>query len=92
MARSGELAVALVDAVDESLLVRGEIMTTTIGESIERSSPRKRKQIPMKIETCQQTLWELPSACARVDNGKFLVRNVLGIFAVNYAEEEKRGG
>jgi hypothetical protein len=92
LSNSGEVAVALLDTVDESLVVPGEIMTTTIRECIERCSPSRYERVPTELETRQQAIWESSSACACVDNGKFIVRNVLGSFAVNNAEEGNRNG
>jgi hypothetical protein len=88
LAHSGEVAVALLDAVDESLLVPGEIMTTTIRESVERCSPPRREQIPTGFETCQRALEELPSACVCMDLGKWVVGNVRGSLGMNFAEHD----
>jgi hypothetical protein len=88
LAHSGEVAVALLDAVDESLLVPGEIMTTTIRECIERCSPPRREQIPTGLETSQRALEELPSACACMDFGNLVVRNVRDNLVVSFAEHD----
>jgi hypothetical protein len=90
LAHSGEVAVALLDAVDESLLVPDEIMTTTIRECIDRCSPPRSEQIPTEVETCQHALRELPSACACMDIKKLVVRNLRGSLAVNFAERDGR--
>jgi hypothetical protein len=88
LAHSDEVAVALLDAVDESLLVPGEIMTTTIRECIERCSPPRREQIPTEVETCQHALRKLPSAYACMDIRKLVVRNLRRSLAVNFAEHD----
>jgi hypothetical protein len=88
LAHSGEVAVALLDAVDESLLVPGELMTTTIRECIERCPPPRPEQIPTELETCQRALEELPSACACLDFRKLVVWNVRSSLAVNFAEHD----
>jgi hypothetical protein len=88
LAHSGEVAVALLDTVDGPPPVPGEIMTKTIRWCIEVCSPRRHEQFPTELETCQHPPRGLPSACARMDFGKLVLRNVRGSLAVNFAEHD----
>ena len=88
MAHSGEVAIALLDAEYESLLVHGEIITTTVRECKERCFTPRRERIPTELETCQRALEELPRVRACVDFGKWVVGNVRGSLAANFAEHD----
>jgi len=51
LASSVELEETLIQAVDEALLVPGEIVRTAIYEHIERSYQVRREEIPEKLKT-----------------------------------------
>jgi len=59
LASSVELEETLLQAVDEALLVPGEIVRTAIYERIERSYQVKREEIPEKLETFHKALERL---------------------------------
>ena len=66
---SAELEETLLQAVDEALLVPGDIVRTAIYERIERSYQVKREEIPEKLETFHQALQGLLGG-----GGKVMVR------------------
>jgi hypothetical protein len=66
LASSLELEETLLQAVDEALLVPGEIVRTAIHKRIERSYQLRRKEIPEKLETFHPALQELLGAGGRV--------------------------
>jgi hypothetical protein len=88
LAHSGEVAFAILDAVDKSLLVPGEITTTTLRDCIERCLSSTRERTPTELETCQRALEESPSASAWMEYGKWVVGNVRGSLTENFAEHD----
>ena len=56
----------MVQAVDEALLVPGEIVRTAIYERIERSYQLRREEIPDHFETFHKALQDLLGASANV--------------------------
>jgi len=66
LASSVELEETLLQAVDEALLVPGEIVRTAIYERLERSYQLKREEIPDHLETFHKALQELMGASAKV--------------------------
>ena len=92
-------------AVDEALLVPGEIVRTAIYERIERSYQLKREEIPDHLETFHQALQDLLGAGGKVMEkliAKSLYRRLKLNFTqhdgwtlvdyVNHAKEAKRSG
>jgi hypothetical protein len=92
-------------AVDEALLVPGEIVRTAIYDRIERSYQLRREEIPEKLETFHQALQDLLGAGAKVMEkliAKSLYRRLKLNFTqhdgwtlvdyVNHAKETKRDG
>ena len=75
MASSVELEETLLQAVDEALLVPGEIVRTAIYERIERSYQLRREEIPEKVETFHRALQELLGVGGKVME-KLIVRNL----------------
>jgi hypothetical protein len=66
LASSGDVADSLVQAVDEALLVPGEIVRTAIYERIERSYQLRREEIPEKLEVFHRALQQLLGAGDKV--------------------------
>jgi hypothetical protein len=66
MRQSADLSKVLLEAVDEGLLVPGEIVRAAIYERLERSYQIKRAEIPEKLETFHQALQDLLGAGGKV--------------------------
>jgi len=105
LAPSRDVADNLALAVDEALLVPGEIVRTAIYERIERSYQLKREEIPDHLETFHQALQDLLGAGGKVMEkliAKSLYRRLKLNFTqhdgwtlvdyVNHAKEAKRSG
>jgi len=75
LAPSRDVADSLVQAVDEALLVLGEIVRTAIYERIERSYQVKREEILEKLETFHRALQDLLGVGGKVME-KLIVRNL----------------
>ena len=95
----------LLEAVDEGLLVPGEIVRAAIYERLERSYQIKREEIPEKLETFHRALKDLLGAGDKVMEkliAKSLYRRLKLNFTqhdgwtiidyVNHAKETKRDG
>ena len=63
---SAELEETLLQAVDEALLVPGEIVRTAIFERIERSYQLRRQEIPETLETFHKALQVILGAPAKI--------------------------
>jgi hypothetical protein len=83
LASSVELEETLLQAVDEALLIPGEIVRTAICERIERSYPLRREEIPEKLETFHRALHELLGAGGKVME-KLIVRNLYRRFGFSF--------
>jgi hypothetical protein len=66
MGQPADLGKILLEAVDEGLLVPGEIVRTAIYERLERSYQLKRGEIPEKLETFHLALEDLLGKSAKV--------------------------
>jgi len=66
MGQPADLEKILLEAVDEGLLVPGEIVRAAIYERLERSYQIKRGEIPEKLETFQLALEDLLGESAKV--------------------------
>ena len=66
MASSVELEETLLQAVDEALLIPGEIVRTVIYARIERSYQLRREETPEKLETFHRALQDLLGAGGKV--------------------------
>ena len=66
MRQPSDLGKVLLEAVDEGLLVPGEIVRAAIYERLERSYQVKRGEIPEKLETFQLALEDLLGKSAKV--------------------------
>lgn len=105
MVQPANLGKILLEAVDEGLLVPGEIVRAAIYERLERSYVIKRGEIPEKLETFQLALEDLLCKSAKVMTkliAKSLYRRLELNFIqhngwtlvdyVNHAKEMKRDG
>jgi hypothetical protein len=105
MAQSAELREALLRAVDDGLLVPGEIVRAAIYERAERSYELKREDIPEKLDTFHIALSGLLGAGVKVME-KLIAKNLYNslelkfiqhdgwtlVDYVNNAKETKRDG
>jgi hypothetical protein len=87
LASSVELEETLLQAVDEALLVPGEIVRTAIYERIERSYQVKREEIPEKLETFHRALQELLGAGGKVME-KLIVRNLYRRLGLSFEKHD----
>lgn len=82
---SVDVRVALVQAVDEALLVPGEIVRTAIYERIERSYQVRREDIPEKVEAFHKALEELLGSSAKVME-KIIAKSFYTRLGMNFTE------
>jgi hypothetical protein len=75
LAPSRDVADSLVQAVDEALLVPGEIVRAPIYERVKRRYQVRREEIPEKLETFHQALQELLGAGGKVME-RLIARNL----------------
>ena len=87
MASSAELEEILLQAVDEALLIPGEIVRTAIYERIERSYQLRREEIPEKLETFHRALQGLLGAGGKVME-KLIVRNLYRRLGLGFEDYE----
>jgi hypothetical protein len=66
MAQRAELWKALLEAVDQGLLVPGEIVRAAIYDRIEKTYGLKREEIPEKLEVFHRALEDLLGRSAEV--------------------------
>ncbi len=85
MKQPRELAAALLDAVDESLLVPGEIVRTTMYERVERSYQVRREEIPENLEMFHQALEDLLGASSSVME-KLIAKNLYRFLELQFTE------
>ena len=87
MASSAELKETLLQAVDEALLVPGEIVRTAIYERIERSYQLRRQEIPEKLETFHRALQDLLGAGDKVME-KLIARSLYRRLKLNFTQHD----
>ncbi len=80
-----ELRSGLLEAVDEGLLVPGEIVRKAIYERIERSYQLKREDIPEQLEAFHLALHDLLGNSAKVME-RVIARNLYSRFKTNFIE------
>ncbi len=85
MAQPAQLREALLRAVDDGLLVPGEIVRAAIYERIERSYQLKREEIPEKLEAFHRALQDLLGAAAEVME-KLIAKNLYSRLGLNFTE------
>lgn len=87
MTRSAELTDALLRAVDQGLLVPGEIVRAAIYEGIERSYHVRREEISEKLETSHRALQDLLGGGAKVME-KLIAMNLYRRLGLSLTEHE----
>ena len=87
LAPSRDVADSLVLAVDEALLVPGEIVRTAIYERIERSYQVKRDEIPEKLETFHRALQDLLGVGGKVME-KLIVRGLYRRLGLSFEKHD----
>jgi len=85
MAQSAELREALLRAVDDGLLVPGEIVRAAIYERAERSYELKREDIPEKLDTFHVALSDLLGAGVKVME-KLIAKNLYSRVGLDFTE------
>jgi len=85
MPESPRFSDVLLQAVDQALLVPGEIVRAAIYERIERSYQLKREEIPEKLPAFQNALQELLGAAAKVME-KLIAKNLYSRLGIEFAE------
>jgi hypothetical protein len=87
LASSRDVAGNLVLAVDEALLVPGEIVRTAIYERIERSYQLRREEIPDKLETFHLALEDLLGKSAKVME-KLIAKSLYRRLKLNFTQHD----
>jgi hypothetical protein len=87
LAPSRDVADSLVQAVDEALLVPGEIVRTTIYERIERSYQVRREEIPEKLEIFHRALQQLLGVSGKVME-KLIARNLYRRLGLSFEKHD----
>jgi len=87
LAHSLELGVALLESVDESLLVPGEIVRAAIYERLERSYQLRREEIPEKLEAFHLALEDLLGASSKVVE-RLIAKNLYGRLSLNFTQHD----
>jgi len=85
MSESPRFSDVLLQAVDQALLVPGEMVRTAIYERIERSFQVKREEIPEKLPAFQSALRELLGAAAKVME-RLIAKNLYSRLGINFTE------
>lgn len=87
MASSRDVAGNLILAVDEALLVPGEIVKTAIYERVERSYQLRREEIPEKLETFHRALQDLLGEGGKVME-MLIVRNLYRRLGLSFEKHD----
>ena len=87
MAEPTEVSRVLLEAVDEGLLVPGEIVRAAIYERLERSYQIKRGEIPEKLETFHRALQDLLGGGGKVME-MLIVRNLYRRLGLSFEEHD----
>ena len=87
LAPSRDVADDLALAVDEALLVPGEIVKTAIYERIERSYQLRREEIPSHLEAFHEALQELMGDGAKVME-KLIAKSLYRRLELNFTEHD----
>ena len=87
MAEPTEVSRVLLEAVDERLLVPGEIVRAPIYERLERNYQVKRGEIPEKLETFHLALADLLGKGAKVME-KLIAKNPYSRLGLNFTAYE----
>ena len=87
MGQPSDLGKVLIEAVDEGLLVPGEIVRAAIYERLERSYQVKRGEIPEKLETFQLALEDLLGKTAKVME-KLIAKSLYRRLKLNFTQHD----
>jgi hypothetical protein len=87
MGQPANLEKILLEAVDEGLLVPGEIVRAAIYERLERSYQLKRGEIPEKLETFHLALEDLLGAGGKVME-KFIAKSLYRRLELSFTEHD----
>lgn len=87
MGQPVSLGKILLEAVDEGLLVPGEIVRAAIYERLERSYQIKRGEIPMKLETFHRALQDLLGESTKVME-KLIAKNLYRRLKSNFTQHD----
>jgi hypothetical protein len=87
MGQPAKLEKILVEAVDEGLLVPGEIVRAAIYERLERSYQVKRGEIPEKLETFHLALEDLLGKSGKVME-KLIAKSLYRRLELNFTQHD----
>ena len=87
MEQPASLEKILLEAVDEGLLVPGEIVRAAIYERIERSYQLRREEIPEIVETFHRALQELLGAGGKVME-KLIAKSLYRRLELSFTEHD----
>jgi hypothetical protein len=87
-AEPAALRSALVQAVDEGLLVPGRFVRAAIYERLERSYQLRREEIPERLDTFHQALLDLLGGGGKVME-KLIAKNLYSRLGLSLVEHEK---
>jgi hypothetical protein len=87
MAQPANLEKILLEAVDEGLLVPGEIVRAAIYERLERSYQIKRGEIPEKLETFHLALEDLLDKSGKVME-KLIAKSLYRRLELNFTQHD----
>jgi hypothetical protein len=85
MPESPRFSDVLLQAVDQALLVPGEMVRAAIYERIERSFQVKREEIPEKLPLFQDALRELLGTAAKVME-KLIAKNLYSRLGIDFTD------
>jgi hypothetical protein len=85
MGESSDLGKVLLEAVDEGLLVPGEIVRAAVYERLERSYQIKQGEIPERLEAFHQALQDLLGVGDKVME-KLIAKNLYRRLKLNFTE------
>ena len=88
MAQPAQLREALLRAVDEGLLVPGDIVRAAIYEHLEKSYKVKREEIPEKLETFHEALRNLLGAGSSKVMEKLIVRSIYSRLELKFTQHD----
>lgn len=85
MPKSARFSEALLQAVDESFGVPGELVRAAIYERLEKSYQLKREEIPDKLPTFQKALEDLLASAAKVME-RLIAKSLHSRLGLNFEE------
>jgi len=85
MAEPAEVGEVVLQAVDDGLLIPGEIVRTAIYQRLERTYQLRREEIPEKLEIFHQALQDLLGGGAKVME-KLIAKNLYRRLELTFIE------